>query len=363
MNSNRRVAIIGAGGAGVCTALELVERGFRVDLFEREPQAVSQASFVNEGKIHLGLIYAKDETLETSTLMIRGALEFLDDLRRWIPFDAEAALSTPFYYCAHRGSLMEPDQLSRHYARCADRYRELAGVTGRDYLGLGSGSSTRRLPESEFPQELDPAFFSAVFETTEYGVDARILATSLRHAVEREDRVQLRCDTRVVGVSAGARSGFEVRFEVDGQTFTETYSDVVNATWYRRLALDAPMGIKPPAAWSHRYKFANRIMIPLHPDELPSCTCVQGPFGDIVNYRGQGLFLSWYPTGRTGMSTAVSPPDWHARYSPEQRLGVFETSFAEWLRRCPALAKLPLDEERVDPEWGRHLRTRHGGRR
>ena len=61
---NKRIAILGAGGLGVCTALELANRGYLVDLYEENNAPVKKASYVQEGKIHLGLIYAMDRDLQ-----------------------------------------------------------------------------------------------------------------------------------------------------------------------------------------------------------------------------------------------------------------------------------------------------------
>lgn len=94
--ARRRIAIIGAGGAGTRAALELAGRGHEVDLFERREEAVSQASFVNEGKIHLGLIYAKDPGMRSAARMVDGVLCFERNLERWIPFRAG---TTPWPAC------------------------------------------------------------------------------------------------------------------------------------------------------------------------------------------------------------------------------------------------------------------------
>jgi len=90
-----------------------------VDLYEQAPKAVARASFVNEGKIHLGFLYAVDESLRTSLQMIEGALAFEEYLRRWIPFTAAEVASTPFHYCVHRGTFLDAERLAGHYERCA----------------------------------------------------------------------------------------------------------------------------------------------------------------------------------------------------------------------------------------------------
>ncbi len=349
ISSERHVAIIGAGGVGACTALELASRGHRVDLYEEMPEAVSRASFVNEGKIHLGFLYAVDESLRTASQLIEGALVFEENLRRWIPFTAADVASTPFHYCVHRGSLRDAEQLTTHYQRCAARYRERARATGRDYLRLGVGSRFTQLKEEEYADWLTPEYFSAVFRTTEHAVDPRAIARSLREALAVEPRITLRPEHRVEGVRP-VRGGYRVRFVHDGATREEHCTDVVNASWHGRLPIDRPLGIEPPEPWLHRYKFGNRLHVRLSAGALPSCTCVQGPFGDIVNFPGRGLFLSWYPVGRTGSSTAETPPDWHSAYTPEQRREVFERSLAQWQRRCPPLRAPEITGAPVDPE-------------
>ena len=348
----RRIAIIGAGGAGACAALELAARGHTVDLFESREQAVSQASFVNEGKIHLGLIYARDPGMRTAARMIEGALSFEENLRRWIPFRAADLVSTPFYYCVHRGSLSSPEDLAKHYERCRDIYRQRAAETGRDYLGLGVWVEFERLPAGQAARIVHPHYFSAVFRTTEYAVCPRGIAEALREALAAEPRVHLHPRHRVSAVREERRGRYRLRVEHAGDVSFESFGDVVNATWFERLSLDRPLGIEPPGSWSHRYKFGNRVRIRLGPDALPSCTMVQGPFGDIVNFRERGLFLSWYPIGRTGMSSAEVPPRWHDDYSPAFRHEVFRRSLAALARRCAPLAGLEIEPEQVDPTGG-----------
>ncbi|MGH0029514.1 MAG: FAD-dependent oxidoreductase [Myxococcota bacterium] len=349
--SNRRIAIIGAGGAGACAALELADRGHEVVVFERREQALRQASFANEGKIHLGLIYAKDGRMRTAAWMIEGALQFEERLQRWIPFRAADVVSTPFYYCVHRGSLMSPDELAKHYERCGDIFRQRADETGRDYLGLGAGFEIERLSDRQAEAIADPRYVSAVFRTTEYAVDPRLVAAMLRRALADAPRVEVHLGHRVRGVE-DVRGGWRLEIEHGGDVFHETFSDVVNAAWFERLPLDRPLGIVPPGEWSHRYKFGNRVAVSLNPDELPSCTMVQGPYGDVVNFVEHGMFLSWYPIGRTGMSSAEVPPAWHDAYSEAERYDVFERSHAELAKRCVPLRNVKIQREQVDPYGG-----------
>jgi glycine/D-amino acid oxidase-like deaminating enzyme len=100
----KSVAVLGGGLLGVCTALELARCGLAVDLFDRGEILLSQAATRNEGKIHLGFVYA-NASLRTAQIMVDGALRFWPVLRRHLG-DAVATIpvSDPFVYAVARDS-------------------------------------------------------------------------------------------------------------------------------------------------------------------------------------------------------------------------------------------------------------------
>ena len=71
-----RVAVLGAGIMGVSTALLLARRGVSVVLMDAETAPLRRASRWNEGKIHLGFLYAGDPSLETARRVLPGGLAF-----------------------------------------------------------------------------------------------------------------------------------------------------------------------------------------------------------------------------------------------------------------------------------------------
>lgn len=82
--STMRVGVLGGGLQGCCAVLALAERSARVTLFDKNDALLSRAAVANEGKIHLGYMYAGDPTLSTAKTMMAGALAFAPFLERYL---------------------------------------------------------------------------------------------------------------------------------------------------------------------------------------------------------------------------------------------------------------------------------------
>lgn len=298
------VAVVGAGIQGCAIALELAARGVQVTLFERRDRVFDAASRHNEGKIHLGLVYAADGSLRTARLMARGAAVFSSSVQRWLGPDAQLATSTPFHYAVHRRSMRTPTDLEAAYARIAAVIRE--EIRPGAYLGVEDPGEVRRLA----PEEL--AVFgpdvAAAFETRELAVDPDALADGLAAAVHAHDAITVHTSARVTRVDPVAR---RLRVaDAAGERETARFDHVVNCAWCGRLALDGAAGVALPARWSFRMKYFGRVPLPAGASPPPSTTVVLGPFGDIVDYGDGSAMCSWYPVGRRGWSLAAAPPDW-----------------------------------------------------
>lgn len=349
----QRVAILGAGCTGVCAALELAANGCAVDLYDENPLPISRAGWVNEGKIHLGILYAKDRSLRTAELMITGALNFASSLNRWIDFSPDTVtLSTPFYYGVHEGTMVDVDELRRHYERCRRLFEDTRQATGLSYLGLDEPWCMEELDRREVERLVSSEYFLAVFRTSERSVDPRTVAPLLRASLRCTPSINFIGDTRVSAVERNDAGALMVRAVREGIESVESYDHVANTLWHGRLEIDATLDLRPGRAWLYRYKLGNRIHVPLRRETPPSLTCVLGPFGDIVNFGDQGMYLSWYPSGMMATSLEVRPPAWDQEFSAARRLQVFRHGYREWLARCPDLAHIEFDDDDVDPSGG-----------
>ena len=122
----------------------------------------------------------------------------------------------------------------------------------------------------------------------EPGIEQR-MRTCVRACAARRMRWTRPCSWRP---AAGTEGPFDV---------------VVNALWEGRLAVDASVGLPMPPTWSHRFRLSAFLRTSRDVD-VPSTVIATGPFGDVKNYNGRDLYLSWYLTGLVAEGTAVEPP-------------------------------------------------------
>ena len=184
MRSNSSIVVLGAGLQGCGIALELAHRGHQVTLADQDALPMNRASLRNEGKIHLGLIYAADPSFATAQLQLRGALSFRNLLKRWCGDAADAiALSTAFDYLVANDSVLSVDQLSAHYERLDAAYRELLrSDSSLNYMGQLPERLYGLRTSDQASRYFKMSNLAAVFQTAELAVDTEALAEQL-HSV------------------------------------------------------------------------------------------------------------------------------------------------------------------------------------
>jgi hypothetical protein len=313
-------------------ALELAGRGVAVDLFEAGDHCLTGASASNEGKIHLGYVYANDPSLSTARTLVRGGLGFAPSLRRWLGSQLDSVpVSRPFDYVVHRDSLLTPDEVERHLVACWELARDEAGGARPDYFGAHPLTRPQRV---EVGAGYDRRAVAAVFRTPEVGIDPQALARLMRARIEQEVGIRSRTGTRVLGVERNG-TGIDVEFQNGAGPARERYDQVVNALWDGRLAVDRSVGLDPPRPWLWRVKRYVRMALPPGV-ELPSATIVLGPFGDLVAWDREA-YLSWYPAGMRGVSRDIEPPAFPAPVAGE----LCDAIFAGLATVVPSVAGLP----------------------
>ncbi|NOT33170.1 MAG: FAD-dependent oxidoreductase [Candidatus Eisenbacteria bacterium] len=306
--------VLGAGLQGAGVALELARRGLPSTLIERDACAIHRASLRNEGKIHLGFIYANDRSLATADLQLEGALRFRRIVASWMNgSDDWLERSTPFQYLVAADSVVAAHDLASHYAAVEARHHEwLRGDEGLDYLGLRLDQLVRPLAATELAAFFEPSRLEAGFATAELAIDTDVLAMHVRRSLADSPLVTFLPAHLARSITRG-RHGFRVEGESPSGTWRIDSEQVVNATWEHRLAFDRQLGVAPPADLLHRLKYRVIAQLPTRLHGAPSVSMVLGRYGDIVVRRGGAAFLSWYPAGLRGWSHELVPPeDWDA---------------------------------------------------
>lgn len=361
--SQPTIIVIGAGLQGSSVALALAARGIRSVLLERQPQPLLATSLRNEGKIHLGFVYALSSGTKTAETMLRGATSFAGYLDAWCgPLPWRRWQSAPFRYLVMPDSLLSADQLAAAYCRLDETAARIAADAPLEYLGQPLTQLWGEPTPASAPLRMTRSL--PWFETVERSIDPRLLTTAVRKRVEAEPLIDLRCGLEVQAVRACGTC-----FQLTTRAGPLTADAVVNCAWEQRQRLDR-MGAETLDEGELSYRVKHQILIrPRRASSLLPVTMVQGPFGDIVPWPDGNIYISWYPTGRTYFGT-TPPPDpldnpTVARRVAEESLAVMADLFPD-LQGATIVSSLPgiivaRGDSDVDrPDSGLHDRAAIG---
>ena len=305
-----RVGVLGGGLQGCSIALALADRGVKVTLFDKNNTLLSRAAAANEGKIHLGYMYAGDPTLSTAKMMMQGALSFAPFLERYLGNSAEAFLvSVPATYIVHRDSQHGADDVCAYVNSVHTLINEAAEGRGQAYFGMDLGAPLRVWPAAEKETQFDPAIALAAISTPEIAINPVALAHKINECVTAHPLIEVRCGRTVVG-GKEQRHGMEVHSEGQGGSTRDCFDHVVNALWDGRLGLNEKLGFRVGRPCMHRLKYGVSFRLPAGAPPPPSATFVLGPFGEVVTYGDGLIYLTWYSECMQAISTDVTPPDW-----------------------------------------------------
>lgn len=334
------IAVIGGGLAGALAALEAADRGAHVVIFEATSGLITGASHVNEGKIHLGYVYAADGTGRTAHRMIQGALCFRPIMERWLSAGRfEQALTGTTDYIVPWDSRIPPAGLERHMARVDRMVSDLSGP-GIGYLGEQTVPRCRRLRRS--PYRMGPRDIVAAYDTPERSVDTHVLGDAIAAAVRRHPRIELRLGSRVRACVQG-HGGWRVQC---GDRSEGPFAHILNAAWEGRRLIDRNSGIGDRADWFTRYKVSVNINAGAEAHGLKNMTATTGSYGDIVCYRSGRIYLNWYADGMIYATTDCDTPTPVLTAGDKQR--IYRETTRNLTRMVPALADLPDTDPLAD---------------
>jgi glycine/D-amino acid oxidase-like deaminating enzyme len=281
---------------GCCLALILSQRGYTVDLFDMADQPLKGASLHNEGKLHLGYVYAKDPHDETYLSMIRGSLLFGDLIQELTGVHpASLPISKPFQYIVPWDSQMTLEAVAAHFEHVDEAIKTYTADSKASYFGRKLTSSNLNDPtktESFFPKRS----IMGSFTTDEISVSPYIIAELLIRAIRCDKRIRFHGRNHIRSVTRLPSGNSEVEVFADGRATLHRFDCVVNCLWGDKIGIDRTAGILSDIPVLVRYKAAIKISA-TDPQfsNLPSVTAILGSYGDLVNFGSGDFYLSWYP--------------------------------------------------------------------
>jgi glycine/D-amino acid oxidase-like deaminating enzyme len=338
-----RIGVLGGGLQGCCTALALADRGLHVVLFDQNEALLTRAAIANEGKIHLGYMYAADPTLLTAKTMMAGAFAFAPFFERYLGQSAQAlSTSTPTIYVVHRDSQHDVEAVTSYLHAVHALVADYARNHNARYFGTVIAESLRPCSRAELETAFNAESALAAFESPELAIDPVALAVHLRAAIAAHPKIEVRCRRRVISAAGRPQSVEVVTDGPDGRA-SDCFDHVVNALWDGRLALDETVGLRTTKRWLHRLKYGISFRLPTGAAALPSATIVSGPFGELVSYPDGRIYVTWYPSCLRAISTAIAPPDWPTYPDEPVRSQVLRGTLRALADVIPALGELDPD--------------------
>ncbi len=304
------VAVLGAGIMGSSVSLLLAQHGIRVVLIDQAPEPFCGARRWNEGKIHLGYLYGADPTLATAKKLLPGGLAFRRLVQEMVgaPIPETCVTSHDDTYLVHRNSVAGFDQAFSVAVSVADLGLEHPDASGH-FVRL-EDHRPRRLTDGELADISGSPDVVGGFAAPERSVSTSVVADLFVKAVAAEHHIEQLMNRRVLSVVPNHRTGapWRVRPLADRQEIDlGPFDAVVNALWKGRGVVDAGLGISRATTWTDRYRLSLFATVS-EPVDLASVVICVGPFGDVKNYDGIHLYLSWYDAGLQVTSHTVRPP-------------------------------------------------------
>ena len=336
---------------GVCVALELARRGESVTLVDGAEELLQGASRWNEGKIHLGYLYAADPGLNTARRLIPGGLAFRGLVERHIGRSLDGYMTDDDVFLVHRDSVVDAASFGAYANRVAELVREAASSSDAPlYLSDVSRSSVQRLSSSDLARLTPSGQVVAGFRVSERSISTRPVADLLVSAIRAEPRVEVCTGVWIDGVRRRADSRLELVTPRAGPLTLGAFDVVINALWEGRPAVDVSLGVRPVAPWTHRFRAA--VFAEAPNSALEGGVLCTGPFGDIKRYGDGRLYLSWYRAGLLAEGNDIEPPRERSALTSLRAELVRSQTLAGLAEYFPGIAQLCAEAETLEVHGG-----------
>lgn len=335
------IAVLGGGLAGCIVALSLAKKGFTVNLYEQHPVLMNAASLHNEGKLHLGYVYAADPSQKTYKKMVQGVEQFSTIISQLTDYDSKRLqTSSPFYYIVLKASQLSLVDTRQHFAR-VDQALSVSNLNLPPSIELAP---------CQWHKDFTADAVATVFKTAEYSIDPQQLASIIYAAVTQNENINVLTNHTILSVQQD-RAEYKIKTKSLHLLKEMQHKYVINCLWEQRMRFDREIGLIEQRPFFIRYKATVRFYIPrlnkTPLKSLNSVTYITGPFGDVVNYQNGYLYLSWYPFSKLYESASDELKEFEARRSQLNKAEFIHKSIKRLSEFNPVLSNLHQYEKQA----------------
>lgn len=244
METNKPIVIIGAGAAGFSAALELAQKGYQVELIEKDTLG-SGTSGRNPGRMGHGFHYTDIETakayLHASILVQKTHPGYL--IGQDLPFNNPLRHGR---YFITKDSNPPKDKILETYKAIKEEYKRLCDLEPENEVFGPPDNFFRILDPDEYKDEVNMDIVDVGIETAEHLFDWQHFASDIRTKISSHPNITLREQTEVTLISRNDLG--EPRFTIEAKTKGESFSFktdyIVNSTWQEIKRLNDHIGLR-----------------------------------------------------------------------------------------------------------------------
>ena len=259
------VIVMGAGAAGFGAALELAERGYSVQLIEKDTLS-SGSSGRNPGRMGHGFHYID---VETAKMYLRASIQ----VQRKYP-DYLVGKEYPFEHPLRHGRYFitkdsdnSPEEILDTYQKIKDEYKKLVEEDPKNEVFGPPDNFYRILTPNEYVSQVQPGIVSVGVETAEHLFDWKSFIEDVRANISANKNIELHENTEILTLERGDLH--EPRFTVhalDKKAKKEVsfHADyLVNSTWQNIETFNEQLGFTMiPSARTNRLKALVVVKLP-----------------------------------------------------------------------------------------------------
>ncbi|NET45479.1 FAD-dependent oxidoreductase [Okeania sp. SIO2B3] len=308
------VIVVGAGIAGICTALTLAEAGYHVLLLEKKHDVLEGTSNVTPGRMSLGIHYLAN--YPTAEYNLYKTLEFIKKFKNYFPdCFIRGSVNDNWHfglYAIVNNSLIPPNQVLDLIGCLKERYREVIRQPEFNFLTEFYGHPY------EFYEKLridsyDSINFSRIsllLRTKEMLLNWSKFKKILKFKLESKILIDTLNHADVINISDSHQSDkHEVCYlDIYGEKQSASSDFVVICAWQNIEKINECSGIKTSAV-TNRIKILVTIQLPEKLFSHPSTFFCIGPFAMFSNMGDGTAKITYAPKTNYFVSTSKSPQE------------------------------------------------------